>query len=172
MTIRKTQLILTCVAVVFAVAGCGGGATDPTDTGVEIAAAAVELEGWRLDGEPMIYVGESLFELINGGAELYHQHGFVQALAAEYVDDDDRAIALEVFEMSDLDGTAAIYAAKTGGSGEPAAIGDEAAVESYYLNTRTGCFLITITGFSSDETTNQAIVELAHAAAARLVGLT
>ena len=67
-----------------------------------LAAVAVPLDGWALDGEPQVVVGDELFELINGGAELYHQLGFVQAAAAEYVDDSGCAISLEVFEMGDL----------------------------------------------------------------------
>ncbi|MEE4274037.1 MAG: DUF6599 family protein [Thermoanaerobaculales bacterium] len=127
-----------------------------------LEAVAVPLDGWALDGEPQVVVGDELFELINGGAELYHQLGFVQAAAAEYVDDSGRAISLEVFEMGDIQGAREIFAEKSGGSGEPLDVGDEAAFEGYYLNARTGTYLITITGFETDEETTDAIVRLAE----------
>ncbi len=135
-----------------------------------LMSAAVALDGWQLEEDPLVYVGDSLFELINGGAELYHQLGFVQALAAEYVDAEGRAISLEVFEMGDAEGAKNIFTEKAGGSGEPADIGDEAAIESYYMNARIDSYLITITGFESDEATTAGILELAKAVVSALGG--
>ena len=112
-----------------------------------IAGAAVTIDGWRMDYEPEIYVGDTLFELINGGADVYHRFGFVQALATQYSDSE-----------------------KTGGSGEPLVIGDEALSEDYYLNFRSGRFLVTITGFDSEEQTTDGILELARAVAEELGG--
>ena len=132
--------------------------------------AAVEVEGWELDGEPLVFVGDTLFELINGGAELYHRHGFVQALSAQYVDGEGRTIALEVFEMGDPEGAASVFADKAGGSGEAVELGDEARLESYYLNLRSGRYLATLTGYTSDEQTTAGILALAEAVAAELGG--
>ena len=39
--------------------------------------------GIKLIGDTELYVGDDLFNLINGGAELYHEYGFVEVLAAE-----------------------------------------------------------------------------------------
>jgi hypothetical protein len=136
-----------------------------------LLSAAVVIDGWQLDEEPLIYVGDSLFEMINGGAELYHRFGFVQALAAQYSDPEERSIALEVFEMGDEAGARNIYAEKTGGTGEPLDIGDEGAGESYYLNVRTGRFLVTITGFESDQETTDGLMMLARAVAQQLGGM-
>ena len=164
---RHTTVCLVAAAIAVAI-GC---AESPEPEPVfALPQAAAEIDGWRLDGEPAVYPGETLFEMINGGAELYHQLGFVQALAAEYVDTEGRTIALEVFEMTDTDAAAAIFAEKAGGSGEPAAIGDEASVESYYMNARTGPYLITITGFESDDATSAGILDLVRAVAAALGG--
>jgi hypothetical protein len=174
-TSRTTLTIAAALVVALAATGCGRepapaveAPEPPTPSGLEAAAATVD--GWQLDGEPQIFVGEALFELINGGAELYHQLGFVRALSAEYVDGEDRAISLEVFEMGDLEGTKQIFAEKTGGSGEPADIGDEAAVESYYMNARVDRYLITITGFESDEATTAGILKIGAAVATALGG--
>jgi len=136
----------------------------------DINAAALEIEGWQREYEPEVYVGESLFELINGGAEVYHRYGFVRALATQYADLDGRSLSLEVFEMCDVEGARNIYSDKTGGSGEPLEIGEEAAGEDYYLNFRSGRFLVTTTGFDSDEQTTDGILKLAREVAAELGG--
>jgi len=160
---KRTFTVAVAVTVMVVIVQC---ARAPVVEEVpRLAAAAVEIDGWRMDDEPEIYVGDSLFELINGGAEVYHRFGFVQAVATQYSQADGRSISLEVFEMGDVEGARNIYADKTGGTGEPLEIGDDAAGEDYYLNFRSGPFLVTITGFDNDEHTTNGILKLAHAVA-------
>ena len=45
---------------------------------------AGELPGWSLSGKPEHVEGEDLFLLINGGAEIYHEYGFKQAITGMY----------------------------------------------------------------------------------------
>ena len=169
MTVLKRGLMAAAAALlIMVVIQCAGEPEVEEIAG--ISAAAVEIDGWRMDYEPEIYVGDTLFELINGGAEVYHRFGFVQALATQYSDAENRSISLEVFEMRDLDGARNIYSDKTGGSGESLEIGDEAAGEDYYLNFRSGSYLVTITGFDSQPETRAGILVLARAVAAQLGG--
>ncbi len=169
---RSFLFVAVALMTIVSLEGCaespGPDPRSEVETTTSLTAAVVPLEGWRIDGEPQVIVGDALFELINGGAELYHQHGFVQVLAAEYSDDAGRDISLEVFEMKDLQGAQDVFAEKSGGSGEPLAIGDEAAFDDYYLNARTGPYLITITGFETDEATTGAIRRLAESVVSAL----
>jgi hypothetical protein len=164
--LKRGFTAVAAVAAIMALAQCGGSSDPEEDAG--LAAAAVEIDGWQMDFEPELYVGDALYQLIDGGAEVYHQFDFVQALATQYSDADGRSISLEVFEMGDVDGARNIYADKTGGTGEPLDIGDEAAGEDYYLNFRSGRYLVTITGFDSDGETRAGIMALARAVANKL----
>lgn len=165
---KRYSRLIVAGALMTLVIQCAG-EPEVEETG-GISAAAVEIDGWRMDYEPEIYVGDTLYELINGGAEVYHRFGFVQALATQYSDTDGRSISLEVFEMGDLEGARNIYSDKTGGSGESLDIGDEAAGEDYYLNFRSGKYLVTITGFDSEIETRDEILKLARAVARVLGG--
>ena len=167
--VRKALTLAGAGVVVLSMIQCAKGPVADRRSS-DISAAAVEIDGWQREYEPEVYVGESLFELINGGAEVYHRFGFVQALATQYADVHGRSFSLEVFEMGDVEGARNIYSDKTGGSGEPLEIGDEAAGEDYYLNLRSGRFLVTITGFDSDEQTTDGILELAREVAVGLGG--
>jgi len=164
---RAFSAVLAAVVLVVVVHCAKGPGVEETSA---IASAAVAIDGWQMEYEPEIFVGDTLFELINGGAEIYHRFGFVQALSTQYADADGRSISLEVFEMKDVDGARDIYLDKTGGAGEPLEIGDQAAGEDYYLNFRSGRYLVTITGFDSDEATKDGILKLARTAAADLGG--
>jgi hypothetical protein len=169
MTVRRRALAGVAASVALLVmVHC---AVDPgPEKPPRLMAAAVQIDGWQMQEKPRLYVGNSLFELINGGAEIYHRFGFVQATAALYSDPEGRGISLEIFEMRDADGADKIYVDKTGGTGEPLDIGDQAAGEDYYLNFQSGRFLVTITGFDSDAETTDGILKLARAVAHELGG--
>ena len=166
--LRRVVLVASVILAMAMVVQCAK--APEIEAPPDIMSAAVMMDGWQREYEPELYVGDSLFELINGGAEVYHRFGFVQALATQYGDSDGRSISLEVFEMGDVEGARNIYTDKTGGSGEPLEIGDEAAGEDYYLNLRSGQYLVTITGFDSDPETKDGILKLAGAVALELGG--
>lgn len=60
-----------------------------------------ELEGWKFTSEPKIYAGDSLFNLIDGGADLYLEYGFSRVISMQYADPSSSNIQFEVYEMSD-----------------------------------------------------------------------
>ena len=43
--------------------------------------ALQELPGWQLSAEPQVYDGDKLFELINGGADIYLEYGFSRVVS-------------------------------------------------------------------------------------------
>jgi len=60
-------------------------------------------------GEPELYVGDDLFNLINGGAELYHEYGFLEVLAAEIVIPATDPFKVEIFDMGSPEAAWGIY---------------------------------------------------------------
>jgi hypothetical protein len=67
-----------------------------------------EISPWRKNGPPAIFRKDRLFEHINGGAEIYFEYGFHQAVTQEYVHGDN-SIMVEIYEMSDSDAAFGIY---------------------------------------------------------------
>lgn len=55
-----------------------------------------------------VYKGDDLFFLIDGGAEVYLEYGFVQVIAADYKKDKQR-IHIELYEMESKDAAWGIY---------------------------------------------------------------
>ena len=73
---RVTAVIVAASAALVLHLSCGGGPADDSPEPVAgpeaphpLMAAVVEVEGWTRDGEPALYHGDELFELINGGAD-------------------------------------------------------------------------------------------------------
>jgi len=63
--------------------------------------ALQELPGWQFSAEPQVYDGDKLFELINGGADIYLEYGFSRVVSVHYLDPSQNDVQLEIYEMSD-----------------------------------------------------------------------
>jgi hypothetical protein len=58
------------------------------------------LTGWNVSGAPETYDGESLYDRIDGGAEIFFEYGFERALYQEYARNDD-SLQIEIYDMTD-----------------------------------------------------------------------
>ena len=58
-----------------------------------------EINGWRHREEAALYTPDTLFEYINGGAELYISYGFVRLWAHKYARPNHPEISLDIFDM-------------------------------------------------------------------------
>jgi len=162
---KRDPFLAAAVAIgTLALATCGGPGPHEA-TIADLAPAAGEVEAWAPVAEAQVFEGDDLFELINGGAEIYHEFGFRRALAQDFTGPEQRLIALEVFEMKDTAAAYGTYSFKISGSGRPLELGDEAMLEDYYLNLRRGPYVVTLTGMNDDEITMQGITRIAGAIA-------
>jgi len=83
---------------------------------------------WTLEDSVRTYEGEELFALIDGGAPLHFEYGFVLVRSARYRSASGGVVAVEAYEMRSEAGAYGLYSYLSAGSGTPATIG-QAAVE-------------------------------------------
>lgn len=129
--------------------------------------AGAEVPGWTPSEAPKTYLGDKLYEMINGGADIYHEYGFTQVMRAEYVNSRGKSVKLEIYEMESPAAAYGIYTFKIGG-GKASAIGQEALLEDYYLNFWKANLLITVIGQDSEAETVQGVIALSKAVDARI----
>lgn len=131
-----------------------------------------ELEDWEPSGDPQLAEGEDLFLLINGGAEVFHEYGFKQAIIGEYQNKSSESARfnIEIYRMQNSQAAYGVYTFKTGDSGKKLDIGSgaEALLEDYYLNFWKGDFYVTVIGFDSSESTLTAITAAAKLVASKI----
>jgi hypothetical protein len=127
-----------------------------------------ELSGWNTVDKPQQVQGEDLFLLINGGAEVYHEYGFDQAITQGYKNARGKSFNLEIYRMSSPEAAYGIYSFKSGETGKPLDIGAGGLLEDYYLNFRKGNFLVTIIGFDSEAETITSLINAARVVAAKI----
>ncbi len=129
-----------------------------------------DVEGWKRHRPQQHYEGEDLYEYINGGAEIYHEYGFVQVVIQDYVDNTGKSISVEIYEMTSPASAYGMYTFKTSTKGKWIAIGSDAQLADYYMNFWKGPFLVTLTGFDETEETRQGLITIAQAVSSRMPG--
>jgi len=124
---------------------------------------ADELKDWHPLGKPDQAIGEDLYVLINGGAEIYHEYGFKQALILTYKNSNRKSINVEIYEMTSPESAYGAFTFKTGKKGQHLPLGNEAILEDYYLNFWKGRFVITLIGFDTHSETIDGLIEIGWA---------
>ncbi len=131
---------------------------------------AAELQEWEPAGTAQHVVGDDLFLLINGAAEIYHEYGFKQAitLGFKHKDQPSGGFNLEIYEMQNPAAAYGVYTFKTGEAGKLIDVGNEGLLEDYYLNFWKGNFLVTVIGFDSKKETLAGIIQAAKIVNAKI----
>lgn len=128
----------------------------------------VGLQGLEPTGEPQQASGQQLFELIDGGAELFLAHGFENAVAQDYRDRDGSRFSVEIFEMRDEAGARQVYAERGGTTAVHSTIGDASTFEDYYGHYVVGRHYFTVTASRVGDDLRPPIERLARAVVERL----
>jgi hypothetical protein len=76
---------------------------------IRLVPDAAELQGWKVVSEPKVYTGDDLFDLIDGGADIYFEYGFVKVITIRYADPSQNIIQVEIYEMDDAPSAYGIF---------------------------------------------------------------
>jgi len=160
-------LVLLCM---FLITGCTGKTPQAGEGAFALLPASGELEGWETSELPMEFIGEDLWNLINGGAEIYHEYGFKRVIAQEYTNSSGNSVSIEAYEMNSPGSAYGVYSFKRGTEGEILDLTNEGLREDYYLNFWKGSFLVTITGFDDSDATIEGLKNFARIVDGRIAG--
>ncbi len=108
-----------------------------------------------------VYRGEELYTYIDGGADLFFEYGFRQALVARY--EGAGTIDLEIYEMKDPDAAWGIYSVRSALNATPADLGDEGVARSDYVMFRKGRYYVTISSSDTTQESRDALAALGRA---------
>lgn len=161
MASKKIHWILLVFFVFFLNPNCK---RQPTSGTLDISLylpSSGEVDGWDRERVLHSYSGEDLFTYINGGAEIYHEYGFMQVVVQDYKNANERSLSVEIFKMENPAAAYGIYSFKKSQDGIPWETAHEGRLEGYYLNFWKGHFLVTITGFDEEDETVAGIKSIA-----------
>jgi len=162
------SLLISCFIVSLSAAGSQAEEPPPQEPLLRLLPLESDLKGWKIDGEPQTAEGMALFEVINGGAEEYVKQGFRRAVLATYINGAGKRINLEIYEMLSPESARSIQRKKAGDKGNKVPVGEEAAMEDYYLNFRKGAFQVTLSGYDTQKATLEWLLLMGRLVAERI----
>ncbi len=127
-----------------------------------------EMGTWRRQRAVQHYVGEDLYEYIDGGAEIYHEYGFKQVVVQDYVNAEGKSVSVEIFEMTSAESAYGMYTFKTNVQDSEIPLGNDGQLADYYLNFWKGPFLVTLTGFDETGETVKGLLDIAMGVESKL----
>lgn len=130
--------------------------------------AADQMPGWQLVDPPRIFKGDDLFDLIDGGADLYLEYGFSQVVSCRYEGASSATLQIEVYQMRSDAAAYGIFSITQSGQGTAMDIGQAARLFNYYLVLWKGPFFVSVTASGSSPMLRNEVIQAARLIAARI----
>jgi len=118
--------------------------------------------GFKLVEPPRSFVGDRLFDLIDGGAVQYFDYGFQWALSGTYSPRRGERITVELYRMATSEQAHALYEARDVLSAERVDLGDDARIIGTTLEVCDACCLVTVSSFEPGERGREQVVTLGY----------
>ena len=108
-----------------------------------------EMSGWEQPEKPQLYSPETLYECIDGAADLYLSYEFQELSVAEYRDAQKASVTVEVYRHTTPTQAFGIYSQERLASAKLLDIGAEGYQEPTVLNFVTGSYYVKINGYET-----------------------
>ncbi|MGE5497376.1 MAG: DUF6599 family protein, partial [Syntrophothermus sp.] len=118
--------------------------------------------GWNKQGSAEIYEGDDLFRLIDGGAVLYKEYGFISAAVQAYTNNAGSIIEAEIYEMNDSASAFGIFSLTTLHTGKKTDLSKNAAAGDGFLIFQKGKFYFSLSALEPGDASGKGLFELAR----------
>jgi len=108
-----------------------------------------EMSGWKQDGKPQVFSPRTLYEYINGAADLYLTYDFQDLNVAEYKGEGKAAVTVEVYRHGNPTQAFGIYSQERMAGARFLDLGAQGYQEPNVLNFLTGPYYVKINGYST-----------------------
>jgi len=106
-----------------------------------------EMIGWKQSGEIQTFIPKTLFEYINGAADLYIMYDFQELKVAEYQNEKKASITVEVYEHKTPTHAFGIYSQERLSNADFIDVGAQGYIENNTLNFLTGPYYVKMTSY-------------------------
>ncbi len=106
-----------------------------------------EIAGWKQSAEIQTFTSKTLFEYIDGAANLYTTYDFQELKVAEYKNDKKASVTVEVYKHKTPIHAFGIYSQERIPNAEFMDIGAQGYIESSVLNFLTGPYYVKMTSY-------------------------
>ena len=119
-----------------------------------------EISGWKAEEQDEIYDRETLYEYINGGAELYLTYDFQNVFARRFIKSDAPEVVLEIYDMSTAKDAYGIFSSER--QDEEAGIGQDSEYGGGLLRFWKDKYFVSILAIGDEQTAKPVMFDLAN----------
>ncbi len=134
------------------------GWTSPSDLN---AFVFPEVAGWKQSGEIQTFKPETLFEYINGGADLYLAYDFQELKVGEYSNEKKASVTIEIYRHKTPTLAFGIYSQERLPDANFIAVGDQGYIEENVLNFLEGPYYVKINSFKTGPDDREVLIAFA-----------
>ncbi len=149
---------ITTFTLILTILGCGAKKT--TSAYVSLYPKAGEIASVQLNTKIVEYKDKTLYDLLNGGAELYIAYDIIAAVSAEYKTGQDSIIEVSIYDMGVSENAFGMYSTARYTSAEYVDIGNEAIKTSQTLDLWKGRYYCKLVAFDPTPESQKAMLEL------------
>jgi hypothetical protein len=128
------------------------------------------LEGWEKKGNPAIYTPDTLYEYINGAADVYLSYDFQQLASLTFENDKKHSFTVDIYQHSNAVMGFGIYTQERPRTGPFLALGAQGYYEKGVLNFLKGSYYVKLSGFDLGDGDKKVLTEAAAQVAKKLTG--
>ncbi len=108
-----------------------------------------EVNGWKQSGEIQAFAPKTLYEYIDGAADLYLAYDFQELKVAEYLNDKKASITVEVYRHKSPTDAFGIYSQERLPDANYLEIGAQGYIDKNLLNFLSGCYYVKINSYKT-----------------------
>ena len=159
--IMNRKLIKQCIVGALILISCGNNKkSSDSNTCADLLPVDNESIGLIRASEVRTFAGESLYEYIDGGAEIYHKYKFIEVATADYKLDDTEMTA-DIYRFENDDYAYGLYATHRPPEPDFIALGSEANKSDLSVDFVKDRYYVKVIGFSENKQTAENVVVLA-----------
>ncbi len=167
---NRKQIILFLVIPLLMLTACGGGEETVSQTAQYLPEQFPELDMTRIN-EIRTFTDTTLWEYINGAADLYLKYNFTEVATADY-SKGNTEIVVDINRFKSSIDAFGLYSTFPRNNGTILDMGVEGFVSPPSLNFVKGDYLVKLVAFPDDEESQLAMINLAQELERRLPGAT
>ena len=127
-----------------------------------------EMPGWNQSGEIQTFIPKTLYEYINGAADLYLAYDFEELKVAEYVNDRKASVIVDVYRHATSTDAFGIYSQERLPNANCLDIGLQGYYEKNTLNFLSGNYYVKINSFNTGADDQEILLAFAKKVSANL----
>lgn len=152
----RTYLAISLLMTSLILLACGGSDNNQKIETVSYLTEKIGKTDIARSGEPQIYVGQSLFEYINGGAEIYHMYRFIEVATASYNKNGTEVVA-DIYRFENANFAFGLYTTLRPEERESVEFGIDGFASETTIDFVVGEFVLKVYGYEHTPETKLAI---------------